>query len=269
MRAYGVFAILSLRMHEHIEHLPTIEELNRMDDLSGITLYSAELHRLPHYSHEEEAHHIDQARLGDEDARDALIKRCLPWIMAKATNIYMEYGPQHSDVMDLIGAAHLDMVEAMPNALAADKPVTYLMSVGALAMKRHCYYGDPMVRPPRYKEDRPHYDQVEVLSLEHERWPIIEAISGPDVVLTEAELEEWKIREQDQILYDVLNQLNPNYRETLTAYYGLYGHPMQRAGDIAAERGMNKKAVEHVIRRAKDKVAEKLGPFVTTHANEH
>lgn len=257
-----MFGILAPRMSEQIDRLPTIEELNAMDDLSGVTLYSSELRRLPHYSHEEEAQHIALARQGDEDARAALINRCLPWLMKKATDIYVEHAPVHSDIMDLIGAAHLDMVEAMPNALAANKPVTYLMSVGALAMKRHCHYGDPLVRPPRYGDNRPQYDQIEILSLEHERWPVIESIPGRDMVLTEAELEEWRIREQDQAMYEALNQLNPNYRETLSEYYGLYGRPAKRAGDIALERGMQKKAVEHVIKRAKDRVAEKLGPLI-------
>ena len=48
----------------------------------------------------------------------------------------------------------------------------------------------------------------------------------------------------------------------LTTYFGLYGQPAKRAGDIAEELQMNKKAVEHVIHRAKTKVAEKLAPYM-------
>lgn len=247
--------------HERTDRLPTIEELDRMEDLSGITLYSAELRRLPHYSREEEEYHIAQARLGNDESKTALLHRCLPWMMAKATKIYVEYNPRHSDIMDLVGVAHLDMVEAMPLALAAVRPVKYLASVGTLAMKRHCYYGDPLVRPPRYREDR-HYEPVSVVSMEGYGWPIVESIAGPDVLLAEAEQEEWKMQVQDQIVYDALNQLNPRYREVLTDYYGLYGQPMKRAGDIAAEQSIQKKVVEHVIHRAKQKVAEKLGSFV-------
>ena len=243
--------------------MPTIEELDRMDDLSGIALYSAEVRRLPYYSREEMDSAIRQARLGNAEAHTALLNRCLPWLLAKATSVYTQYEPRHSDVMDLLGAAHVDMVEALPLALAADRPITYLMSVGALAMKRYCHYSDPLVRPPRYREDRPLYTEAEVVSLESERWPVIASIAGPEVVLTNPERDEWQLREQDQIVYNALNELSPRYRETLTEYYGLYGRPVKRAGDIAAERGMHKKAVEHVIRRAKDKVAEKLGAWVT------
>lgn len=234
---------------EYIEPLPTIEELDRMDDLSGPVLYSAELRRFPHYAPEAEAQHIAEARAGNEAATTALLKRCLPWLMAKATVIYTTCEPRHSDIMDLIGVAHLDMVEAMPNALVADKPIAYLMSVGALAMKRYCYYGDPLVRPPRYREDRPPYDHAETVSLEGGAWPLIASIPGQDAVLSKSEQEEWRVREEDQAVYNALNELSPHYREILTEYYGLYGQPVKRAGDIAAERGMNKKAVEHVIRR--------------------
>jgi len=55
------------------------------------------------------------------------------------------------------------------------------------------------------------------------------------VQLTEAEAEEWQVHEEDQRVYDVLNQLSPLHRETLAAYYGLYGQPTMRAADIAAE----------------------------------
>lgn len=246
---------------EYIEPLPTIEELDRMDDLSGSVLYSAELRRLPHYTPEEEAQSIAQARAGSETARTALLSHCLPWLMAKATVIYTTCEPRHSDIMDLVGAAHLDMVEAMPLALAADRPVRYLMSVGALAMKRYCYYGDPLVRPPRFREDQVH-DTITTVSLESSDWPAMATIAGPDVQLIEAEAEEWQVHEEDQRVYDALNQLSPRHRETLTAYYGLYGQPAKRAADIAAEQGANKKAVEHIIRRAKDKVARQLGPLM-------
>lgn len=246
---------------EYLEPLPTIEELDRMDDLSGPVLYSAEVRRLPHYTPEEETQHIEQARAGSEAARTALLKRCLPWLMAKATVIYTTNELRHSDIMDLVGAAHLDMVEAIPLALAADKPLSYLMSVGALAMKRYCYYGNPLVHPPRFREGQTP-DAITTVSLEGPGWPVIATIAGPDVQLTEAEREEWQMQAEDQCVYDALDQLSPRYRETLTAYYGLYGEPTQRAGDIALAQGTNRSTVEHIIRRAKDKVARLVGKVV-------
>lgn len=73
--------------------------------------------------------------------------------MAKATVIYTENHPVHSDIMDLVGQANVEIIEALPIALEADNPIRYLMSVGALAMKRYCFYNDPLVKRPRGRGD--------------------------------------------------------------------------------------------------------------------
>lgn len=238
----------------------TIEELNHMDDISGPVLYSAELRRLPFLTPKAEAQHITKAQAGNDESRSALLSHCLPWLMAKAVAVYAERRPSHSDVMDLVGQANLEMVEALPNALQADNPVRYLMSVGVLAMKRYSFYNDPMIRRPRRRPDD--YEHPTMASLEAGEWPLLENIAMPDISLTREETEEWKIREQDKIIYAALQQLSPHYRDTLVAYYGLYGQPAKRAGDIAKELQKNKKAVEHTLRRAKDKVAANLTSFM-------
>src|SRR5579872_6024835 len=66
----------------------TVEELNRMDDISGSTLYSAETRRLPHIPRQEQQPLIAAARQGNTEARDALILTCLNWTMARAARIY-------------------------------------------------------------------------------------------------------------------------------------------------------------------------------------
>lgn len=231
-----------------------------MDDISGTVIYSAELRRLPFLTPEEEVQHITQAQAGSGESRSALLSHCLPWLMAKAVAVYVEQRPRHSDVMDLVGQANLEMVEAFPNALQADNPVRYLMSVGVLAMKRYCFYNDPMVRRVRRRPDT--YEHPTTTSLEAGEWPLLENIAMPDIYLTGEETEEWKIRVQDQILYSALQQLSPSYRDMLIAYYGLYGQPAKRAGDIAKELQKNKKAVEHTLRRAKAKIAANLAPYM-------
>jgi RNA polymerase sigma factor (sigma-70 family) len=240
--------------------MPTIEELNLMEDISGITLYSAELRRLPLLTPEEEEQHIAEAKIGNEEARATLLSRCLPWLISKATSIYVEYQPRHSDLMDLVGQANVEMVEALPHALTADNPIRYLMSVGALAMKRYCFYNDPMVRRPRRQSDDYHHPTT--VSMEQHEWPLAETLASPDMYLTSEEAEEWKIREQDKLIYNALQQLNPRYRDMLTTYFGLYGQPAKRAGDIAEELHLKKKAVEHVLHRAKHCVATKLAPYM-------
>lgn len=231
-----------------------------MDNISGPVLYSAEVRRLPFLMPEEESQHIAKAQAGDEESRSALVSRCLPWLMAKAAAVYAENRLLHSDVMDLVGQANVAMVEALPNALQADNPVKYLMSVGVLAMKRYSFYNDPMIHRPRHRPDD--YEHPTTISMEAGEWSLLGNITIPDIYVGQEETEEWKMCEQDQIIYQALQQLSPHYRDTLIAYYGLYGHPAKRAGEIAEELQKNKKAVEHTLRRAKAKIAANLAPHM-------
>lgn len=256
-------ALLAIRSYTsvvHLECMPTIEELDCMDDISGPVLYSAELHRLPFYTPEEEADHISQARAGNEESQAALLTLCLPWLMVKATTIYFAYHPMHSDVMDLVGHANVEMVEALPNELQARSPVKYLMSVGAFAMRRYCYYNDPLIKRPRYQGRENALPTT--VSLESGDWPFIESLAAPNVSLAENEAAELKMQVQDQIVYDAMQRLSPRYRSVLTNHYGLYGQPVKRPGDIAEELGVSQSAVEHVIKRAKIKTAAILAPYV-------
>ena len=47
--------------------------------------------------------------------------------------------------MDLVGTANLRMLETVPNALQADDPVAYLMTVASSAMRWQVTYRDPLV----------------------------------------------------------------------------------------------------------------------------
>jgi hypothetical protein len=115
------------------ETLPTIDDLNRMDDLSGAALYHAEVQRIPFLSREQQADYVGAAQAGDTDATHALILNCLNWVRRRARAIYRDREPQHTDVMDLVGTANMRMLEVMPNALHAADPVSYLMTVSSNA----------------------------------------------------------------------------------------------------------------------------------------
>lgn len=240
--------------------MPTIQELDLIKDLSGPTLYSAEVRRLPFLAPGEEARHVAEAQRGNDESRKILVSRCLPWLMAKATAIYVEYRPAHSDLIDLVGQANVDIVAALPLALQATNPIRYLMSVGAKAMRRYCFYNDPMIRRPRRPDDDYRHPMTE--SMEQTGRQLAEYPAAPNIYLTPEAVEERKIREQDELVYRALQQLSPRYRDMLITHFGLYGQPAKRAGDIAEELHMQKKAVEHVIARAKIKVAAYLAPYM-------
>ena len=138
------------------------------------------------------------------------------------------------------------MVEALPNALAAADPVSYLMTVGANAMRWHCVYHDPLVTR---KRDQPVTSaHPSTVSLEVER------VAEPEAPQEAPEL---------QIVYDALSQLSKCHQVVLAAKYGLYGETVRDNEDIAAMLNLPKQTVETYLWRAKRSLARKLGAYVT------
>src|SRR5438046_2030010 len=122
----------------------TIDELDQMDDLSGSALLRAEVQRIRYLTPGERDNYIAAARSGNEEARSALLTDCLHFVLYKASVTYQERRPPHSDMMDLIGHAHIKLLEAFPKALTADAPMKYLLSIAAIEMRLYCTYDDPM-----------------------------------------------------------------------------------------------------------------------------
>jgi RNA polymerase sigma factor (sigma-70 family) len=243
------------------ETLPTIDELNQMDDISGSALYAAEVKRIEYLTGDEQAGYIEAAREGDREAQEALLLNCLHWTHYRAWAVLHDFEPAHTDVMDLTGHANLKMVEALPKALTMNNPVGYLMTVGASEMKRYCLYQDPLVRRPR---DKPVSDQHPItLSIEGGVQPFMQTLAAPDIHLIPDEEREQLTEAEYRIVYDALCQLSQRKREVITAAYGLLGEPAQRNRDIAAMLNLPKETVEKYLWRAKLELAGKLAPFVT------
>ena len=238
----------------------TIEELDRMDDLSGSALLSAEVKRIPLLPQEEQPTYIEAARGGDELAQQRLVVNCLNWTMTKAASIYQDREPAHSDLMDLVSHAQLKMMEALPRALRADDPLRYLMSVSALEMRLYCSYDDPMVKRSRW---RPKSDNHPVtVSLEAGTVPSIHTIAAPDVRLDSEEPPGQPPNAEYHVVYEAIRGLSDDRREVVTAAFGLFDSPAMHTEDIALMLNVPKKTVENYLYRAKTTLARKLGPFV-------
>jgi RNA polymerase sigma factor (sigma-70 family) len=234
------------------ETLPTADELNRMDDLSGAALYRAEVRRIPFIPRAEQAGYIDAARHGDEQAQHHLILNCLNWAMRRAKATAYEAEPAHTDTMDLVGEANVKMLEAMPNALRANDPIAYLMSVSATEMRRYCAYRDPLVR--RHKDQPLDAAHPATVSLEASGRPLLDILSAGE---TSADTE----RPAYRIVYNALAQLSKRHQVVLTAAYGLHGEMKQKNEDIAAMLNVSKETVEVYLWRAKRRLASKLAPY--------
>jgi len=230
------------------EYMLSIDELDQFDGLSGAALHSAEVQRIPYLTPDERDGYIEAARLGSIDARNALITDCLHYTLYKAGVTYHERRPAHSDLMDLVGHAHVTLVEAFPRALQAEKPIKYLLSIVALEMRLYCTYDDPMIRRPR---TRP-------FSANHPYTVSIEAAGEPEA----AEGAEQRPNEAYQLVYDAVQQLTQQRREIITAVYGLFGHSVSRIEEIAEQRQLKVATVKNYLWRAKTTLARKLGPVV-------
>ena len=228
------------------ESMLTVDELDRLDDLTGAALYSAEVKRIPFLTNDEQVGYIEAARNGDEVARQRLLLNCLNWTMTKAASIFQEREPAHSDVMDLVGHANVKLCEALDNALTSSSPVKYLMSVAALEMKFYCIYHDQLVMRSR---NRP-------VSSDH-----------PVTVGIEQDVAETATLPEDvtdhQIVHDAVRSLSDRRREVITAAFGLFDQPELHADDIAVMLNIPKRSVENYLCRAKRQLAAKLAPYVT------
>jgi hypothetical protein len=131
-----------------------LEELNGLRDLSGATLYSAELKRLPLLSREEPPPLLMQARRGDQAAKDALVIHCLHWTVRKAARLYRQHRPKHLDLMDLVGVANVEIMEKFERALKKDDPVQFLLSSAAYEMESHVSRNDSLIIKPRYGREK-------------------------------------------------------------------------------------------------------------------
>ena len=226
--------------------LPTLDELNRMDDLSGAALYRTEVQRLPYLTREQQADYVGAAQAGDTDATHALILNCLNWTMRRAHVIYRDRAPQHTDVMDLVGTANMRMLEAAPNALTAHDPVSYLMTVASNAMRWQVTYRDPLVTR---QHDQP-------LTKAH---PTTVSLEDWDVPVALAPL----VTRGHQFVHDALKQLSKRHQIVLAAAYGLHGERVMKHEDIAVMLNVSKGTVEKYLWRAKRRLAAKLGPHIT------
>lgn len=235
------------------ETMPTIDELKRMDDLSGPMLYRYEVQRITPIPRQDQAAYVEAAKQGDEAAAHQLLLNCLNWTMRRADYICRDGPPEHSDMMDLVGHANVQMLEAMPEVLAADDPIAYCMSVGALAMRRWCIYHDPLVQRKRNQPlDKPH--------------PATDSLEAGDFsLLATTSLQDGpNVREQPEAyraLYKALDGLSARQKAILTAAYGLNGQCKHRNEDIAVQLGVPKRIVEKYLWRAKRQLAKRLGSY--------
>ncbi len=244
----------------------TLEEVDRISDLSGSALYSAELKRVPLLSREEQQPLIAKARLGDQTARDTLVIHCLHWTMNRAALLWKERQPKHLDLMDLVGVANVEIMEKFDRALEKDDPVLFLLSSAAYEMQSHVSAKDSMIQKPRYgREKMKRLDPVPATTVsldapapegEH---PFVETLAAENP--TPIDKVERREERKYALLHQAINQLSPTLRRATVALYGLFGHPAKTKRELAAEAKITLRGIGDANVRARRQLAERLAPY--------
>jgi len=115
--------------------------------MTSVEQYLSELASLPVLSLDEEAELVRRARLGDEQAKEALLHSCLRYV-AYVTSRYTCY-LEHEEYLDLVSIGNLAIVECLEKALNVDNPVAYLYGVAKLAIRSYCYTHSQLITQVR------------------------------------------------------------------------------------------------------------------------
>ena len=225
----------------------TLDELKEMGDISGLHLYSAETKHIPQLTPEEQDTLLQEARLGNIAARNRLIMNCLSDTIRMAKYKLSERELRHSDLMDVIGVAHVKMLEKFPRALEKENPIRYLMTEVMYDMKHYMLYNDPMIQRSRQvKFDLSH---PITSSGEAERY---ERLPAPDVRLVSEEPAHYPE------LHAAIAQLTPIRRNALTRRLGLYEHPAESVGEIAKSEGVTYRSIDSAVLNGRRSLAKIL-----------
>ena len=245
-----------------------LEELNRLRDLSGSTLYSAELKRLPLLSRVEQQPLLTQARRGDQKAKDALVIHCLHWTVRRAARLYRQHHPTHLDLMDLVGVANVEIMEKFERALEKDDPVTFLLSSAAYEMQSHVTTKDSLIIKPRYgREKLKRLDPVPATTVSLDApspegvHPLAETLAAEQHVPQDAGGRK-QVR-TNAILHQAVNELSPTLRRAVVELYGLFGQPARTKQDLAKAARITPRGIRDADLRARKQLAERLAPYGT------
>jgi DNA-directed RNA polymerase sigma subunit (sigma70/sigma32) len=190
--------------------------------LTSVEQYLSEIARLPVLSRAEEAELVHRARLGERQAKEALLHSCLRYV-AYVTSRYSCY-LQHEEYLDLVSVGNLAIVECLEKALTVDNPVAYLYGVAKLAIRSYCYTHSQLITQVRGKP----YVWVDSLDA---------PLCNRQGCLTDLLVAPGQAPQQEQSdftrLYAAINALTPKQQYVIVRYYGLDGDAPESIASIS------------------------------------
>ena len=190
--------------------------------LSSVEQYCSEVARLPILTRCEEAELVRRARLGDVQAKEALLHSCLRYV-ASVTSRYSCY-LEHEEYLDLVSVGNLAIVECLEKALAVENPVAYLYGVAKLAIRSYCYTHSQLMTQVK---GRPF---VWVDSLDA---PLCNGKGCLADSMVAQEQAPKKEQSDFARLYDAINALTPKQRYVIMRFYGLDGDAPEPIASIS------------------------------------
>jgi DNA-directed RNA polymerase sigma subunit (sigma70/sigma32) len=190
--------------------------------LTSVEQYLSELAGLPVLSRDEEAELVCRARLGDGQAKEALLQSCLRFV-AYITSRYSCY-LEHEEYLDLVSVGNLAIVERLEKALTVENPVAYLYGVAKLAIRSYCYTHSQLITQVR---GRPMVwtDSLDAPLCDH-KGCLADLLVAP---------EQAPKKEQSEFarLYAAINALTPKQQYVILRFYGLDGDAPESMASIS------------------------------------
>ena len=186
---------------------------------TSFDLFRREVFSLDHFNWDEIDQIAERAREGDKTAREALIQRCLPFVIRLAWR-YKPYLP-HDDYGDIVGIGNLALVTCLDSALAAKHPVGYLMRCAFYRIVKYVARRSSLIHQPETSTAIP------VLSLEEH----------PVLINTLSETSSQPVVPTDDWLIRALEELTPLQKEVVLIKYGFPQRSCDSLYQLAKKQG--------------------------------
>lgn len=196
--------------------------------LTGRMLYGRDLSTLTCLTTQEKRTAVEQARAGNQQAREKIILHCLYDVQELAARYCRSF--RSMEYMDLIEVGNLALVARFEQALWKSDPFPYLKAAAKFEILKYCLQYRSLIRCP--------------LPLARGELPpavAIESFDGPDQAPLRETLTDLPCGVPDQTrsfaaLYQVLERaITPKERENLARYFGLFGYARHTLAEIGRQ----------------------------------
>lgn len=186
--------------------------------------YSQDVGDVPRLTFQEEETLIDQARAGDVEARDAVIRSLLTYVIhvaQKYATICRESGRPRVEYLDLVQVGNLTLLECLEKALAHACPVGYLKRASSGEIVKHCMKHGSLITSPSKRGG----DILPIKDVDSIDMPVRTSGDTPErLTLAETLIAPEKQEKQERdytALHEALDILTEKQKYIIVRHYGI------------------------------------------------